>query len=168
MPLDRPLRDAQGLRDFLIREAAEKLQDDHVGFLGVGGFELLEGFFERQDILVPHGRGEIEFIHIDALCSPAVLRARFAPGGVHQDVPHGLRQFEISPAAAGIWATICLMCCAEYLGVVEPYLDRHYFIGSVCLMGALVLVVVLASPTLRYFFLSAAARARKLARMRAA
>lgn len=84
------------------------------------------------------------------------------------ETPLSLRGFALSPAAAGIWGVLCLMCAAEYLGVVEPYLDRHYFIGSVCLMAALVPCVVLASPELRYFLRSLSARALSRARTRPA
>ena len=84
------------------------------------------------------------------------------------DTPRSLRGFALSPPAAGIWGLLCLMCAAEYLGVIEPYLDRHYFIGSVCLMAAIVPCVVLASPELRYFLRSLSARAFSRARTRPA
>lgn len=84
------------------------------------------------------------------------------------DTPRSLRGFVLSPAAAGIWVALSLMCTAEYLGVLEPYLDRHYFIGSVCLMSAIVPCVVLASPELRYFLRSLSARALSRARTRPA
>jgi hypothetical protein len=84
------------------------------------------------------------------------------------DVPRSLRGVALSPAATAIGGASCAMCVAEYAGVIEPYLDRHYFIGSVCLMATLASCVVLASPDLRYFFRAASARALRVARTRAA
>lgn len=84
------------------------------------------------------------------------------------DAPRSFRESALSPAAAAIWVTLCLMCGAQYLSVIEPYLDRHYFLGSVCLMGAIVPCVVLASPDLRHFLRAASARAFSWARTRPA
>jgi hypothetical protein len=65
------------------------------------------------------------------------------------DAPRSIARERVALPAIVVWFVLCTMCVLEYVAVIEPYMDRHYFMESVLYVAATIACVVVASTTVR-------------------
>ena len=83
---------AQQRGDLLVLEAAEESHLDHLGTLGVLLLQVLQGFVDRQQMLVLHPLGHIDLVERHDLLPRTPFRGQPLAGGLDEDSSHGLRR----------------------------------------------------------------------------
>ena len=87
---DGRLRNAQKLRDFLVREANEEAQVDQFGQSGVLSGQFLQRLVNREQFLVAGCRRYLHVLNVHASLAAAVAQGASAPGVFDENAAHRL------------------------------------------------------------------------------
>ena len=82
--------DAEDLGRFLDLQTDEIAELDQFGLLRFEGGEAVEGFVQRQKLVVRRGAGDFEFVHVEMRGTGAAALPAFAAGAGDEDAAHGL------------------------------------------------------------------------------
>ena len=125
------------LRSFFLREPDKKDELHHFGRARVDGGEPVQGFIEREQLLIGHRRWQLDRIEIHPFQFSAALARLLLPCPVHQDAPHrfcgrGEEMRAILPGGLLVAAEMqpCFMNEGGWLKRMTWRFARHFLRGE--------------------------------------